>query len=397
MENFEFCVPTKYIFGQGVVEQVGATVKSYGYKKVLLVYGGGSVIKSGLLDKIKSQLKDEDIDYYELGGVKPNPRADLVYEGIKICKEHDIEFLLPVGGGSVIDTAKAIALGALDDGDFFDFYLKKRKPKKALKTGCVLTIPAAGSESSASTVITKEVDGKIIKTGCGSPLNRPIFAILDPEVTYTVSPYQTACGIVDMMAHIMERYFTNSTHVTVTDNICEGILRAIIENAPQVLNDPTHYESRANIMWAGALAHNNICGVDRVQDWASHHLEHQLSALYDCAHGAGLAVIFPAWMEYVYKHDVNRFAQFAVRVFNEKMNFNNPQTTAVAGLAALRRFFKSLGMPLNFKEIGARKEDVPVLVNMLGVDENTKSEGHFVVLYKHDCEQIFYNACDYQD
>ncbi|MGN1282006.1 MAG: iron-containing alcohol dehydrogenase, partial [Succinivibrio sp.] len=292
----------------------------------------------------------------------------------------------------VIDTAKAIALGIPDDGDFFDFYLRKRKPVKALKTGCLLTIPAAGSESSASTVIEKEIDGKIIKCGCGSELNRPLFAVLDPELTYSVDRYQTACGVTDMMAHIMERYFTNSQNVSVTDNICEGLLRAIIENAQTVLDDPYNYDARANLMWAGSLAHNNICGVDREQDWASHHLEHQLSALYDVAHGAGLAVMFPAWMEYVYRHDVMRFAQFAVRVFSVQMDFDDPAVTAREGIARLRAFFKKIGMPLSFREIGAKKEDIPILLSMLGVDDENNTEGHFVTLYKNDCEQIYMNA-----
>ena len=283
MENFQYCLPTRYIFGQGVSSKVGQTISDLGYKKVLIVYGGGSAVRSGLISSIMEQLASFSIGYTLLGGVKPNPRADLVYEGIEIARKEKVDFILPVGGGSVIDTAKAISLGAADSeqGDFFDFYLKKRKPVSSLKVGAVLTIPAAGSESSSSSVIQKTIGGHIIKCGCSSELNRPSFAILDPELTYTVSKYQTACGITDMMAHIMERYFTNSECVDVTDNICEGLLRAIIKNAQTVMENPRNYDARANIMWAGSLAHNNICGVDREQDWSSHHLEHQLSALYD--------------------------------------------------------------------------------------------------------------------
>src|SRR5574344_11303 len=396
MENFEFHVPTKYIFGQGVSTQTGKIVSDYGFKKVLLVFGGGSVERSGLLSAIKEQLSTHHVSYVQIGGVKPNPRADLVYEGIKLGKEQNIDFVLAVGGGSVIDTAKAIALGMKDDGDdFFDFFTKKRKPKDALKVGCVLTIPAAGSESSLSCVIEKEVDGKIIKNGCETPLNRPLFAVLDPELTFTVNKYQTACGINDMMAHIMERYFTNSKAVCVTDNLCECLLKAIIENAPVVLKDPHNYDARANIMWAGSLAHNNQIGVDRGQDWASHHIEHQLSALYDIAHGAGLAVFFPAWMEYVYKHNVMRFAQFAVRVFGLDMDFDDPQTTARAGILALRKFFDSIGMPLSFDDIGAKPKDIPMLLNMLGVNDVDKTEGKFVVLYRKDCEEVLYNAAKF--
>ena len=267
----------------------------------------------------------------------------------------------------------------------------------SLKVGAVLTIPAAGSESSTSSVIQKTIGGHIIKCGCSSELNRPSFAILDPELTYTVSKYQTACGITDMMAHIMERYFTNSECVDVTDNICEGLLRAIIKNAQTVMENPRNYDARANIMWAGSLAHNNICGVDREQDWSSHHLEHQLSALYDVAHGAGLAVMFPAWMDYVFKHDVMRFAQFASNVFNVTFDFDDPSVTARAGIKALRRFFKSIGMPLSFKDIGAKSEDIPQLLSMLGVDEQNKSEGKFVVLYKSDCEKIYTIAANYRE
>ncbi|WP_295352500.1 iron-containing alcohol dehydrogenase [uncultured Succinivibrio sp.] len=396
MENFEFVVPTKYIFGQGTSSKCGDTIKSYGYKNVLVVYGSEHAKKSGLLDSVEEQLKSNSIDYSLLGGVLPNPRADLVYKGIELGREKQIDFILAVGGGSVIDTAKAIALGIPDDGDFFDFFTKKRKPKTALKTGCVLTIPAAGSESSLSTVIEKEIDGKVVKNGCGSPLNRPLFAILDPELTFSVSRYQTACGITDMIAHILERYFTNSKGVTVTDYMCEALLKAIIENAPVAIDDPSNYDARANIMWAGSLAHNNICGVDRVQDWASHHIEHQLSALYDVAHGAGLAVIFPAWMDYVYKHDVMRFAQFAVRVFGVSMDFDDPASTAREGIRAFRHFLHSIGMPLSFEEIGAKEEDIPHLLNMLGVDDLNKTEGQFVLLYRKDCEAIYYRAAHYK-
>lgn len=396
MENFQFCVSTKYIFGQGVSSKVGQTVYELGFKKVLIVYGGGSAVRSGLLSSIKEQLASYSIGYTLLGGVKPNPRANLVYEGIQIAMKEKVDFILPVGGGSVIDSAKAISLGAADSegGDFFDFYLRKRKPTAALKVGVVLTIPAAGSESSTSTVIEKTIGGQVIKCGCSSELNRPLFAILDPELTFTVSRYQTACGVTDMMAHIMERYFTNSDGVDVTDNICEGLLRAIIKNALTVMEDPHNYNARANLMWAGSLAHNNICGVDREQDWATHHLEHQLSALYDVAHGAGLAVMFPAWMEYVFKHDVMRFARFASEVFNVPFDFDDPSVTAREGINALRYFLKSIGMPLSFKDIGAKKEDIPLLLSMLGVNEQNRSEGRFVVLYKSDCEKIYTIAAD---
>lgn len=395
MENFEFYRPTRYIFGKGLENETGSYIKAEGFKKALIVYGGGSVVRSGLLQRVKSSLERNGIDYAELGGVKPNPRADLVYEGIRICREQSVDVLLPVGGGSVIDTAKAIALGVPYEGDFFDFYLRKATPKEALKTCVVLTIPAAGSEGSDSTVIEKEIDGKVVKNGYSCQLNVPLFSIMNPELTFTLPAYQTACGIVDMMAHIMERYFTNTTGVSVTDRTCEGLLQGIIENARKVINEPDNYDARANIMWAGTLAHNNLCGVGREQDWATHHLEHQLSALYDVAHGAGLAVMFPAWMEYNLKHDVMRFAQFASRVFGCSMDFEDPERTARDGISALREFYKSIGMPLSFKDIGAKAEDIPLLLNMLGVDDENRTEGRFVTLRRSDCEQIYSIAARY--
>ena len=389
MENFEFYRPTRYIFGIDTEKKVGEVVSGYGYKKVMLVYGGGSVVRSGLLERVEKSLSQSSIGYVKLGGVKPNPRADLVYEGIELGRREQVDFLLPVGGGSVIDTAKAIALGIPFEGDFFDIYQGKAKPKTALKTGVVLTIPAAGSEGSNSTVIQKEVDGKVLKLGCGSDFNVPLFAIMNPVLTYSLPVYQIACGVTDMMAHIMERYFTNTRGVSVTDRFCEGLLCSIIDSAIIAVRDPENYDARANLMWAGTMAHNNICGVGREQDWATHHLEHQLSALYDCAHGAGLAVMFPAWMEYNLNHDVMRFAQFANRVFGCDMNFSDPKETALQGIRNLRSFLHDIGMPLSFADIGASENDIPKLLNLLGVDEGEHTEGHFVVLRRSDCEKIY--------
>lgn len=399
MENFQFNLSTKYYFGQNEHKNVGKILAEhkdkFGIQKILLVYGQGSVKRSGLLDDIKGQLSEFNFPYVELSDIQPNPTATKVYEGIKLCKEEKVDFILALGGGSVIDTAKAISLGAVDDGDFFDFFLKKRKPCISLKVASVLTIAAAGSESSPSCVIQKQVGDKVIKTGCTTELNKPVIAILDPTLTYTLSNYQTACGVVDMMAHIMERYFTNTEGCDITDRMCESLLKSIIHNAHLVFEDPFNYDARANLMWAGALAHNNICGVGREQDWASHHLEHQLSALHDIAHGAGLSVIFPAWMEYVYNHDVKRFCQFANRVFDININLEDLEKTAQLGIRALREFFKSIDMPLSFKDINASKNDIPKLVEMLGVDEMEKSEGHFVQLYRQDCEKIYLIAAEY--
>ena len=395
MDNFEFYRPTQYFFGQGESARVGERVAALGKKSVLLVYGGGSAVRSGLIDNVEKSLESFGIAYVAVGGVQPNPRAALVYTCIEKGRDANVDFVLAVGGGSVIDTAKAAAVGIPHEGDFFeDFYIKGMQPTAGLPHGCVLTIPAAGSEGSNSAVIQKEVDGKVIKQGLSSQFNVPRFAVMDPTLTMTLPDYQTACGATDMMAHVMERYFTNTTDVSITDRICEAVLLSIIETVPRVLEDPHNYGARANLMWAGTLAHNNLCGVGREQDWATHHLEHQLSALYDCAHGAGLAVMFPAWMEYTLNHNVMRFAQFAHRVMGVEMDFADPVNTAREGIVRLRHFFKSIGMPVSFKELGAREEDIPALLNLLGIDKH--SEGHFVVLGRDDCEKIYRIAahCD---
>ncbi len=395
MLNFEFCRPTNYIFGRYTENQVAKLITNLGYKKILLVYGCGSCVKSGLLDKVLNSLEQAGIDVITLGGVKSNPQADLVYNGIYLGREHQVEFVLAIGGGSVIDTAKAISLGIPDDGDFFDFFLGKRVPKQALNVGVILTIAAAGSEGSTNAVIEKEIDGHILKKCCLTNLNLPTFAILNPEITFSVSQYQTACGVCDMICHVLERYFTNTQDVTVSDRLCEGLLISIIENALIVKDDPENYEARANLMWASTLAHSDLCGAGREQDWASHNLEHQLSALYDVAHGAGLAVIFPAWMEFTYKHDVMRFVQFANRIFGCAVNFDDPESTARAGIEALREFFFDLNLPLSFEDLGAKVSDIPLLLNMLGVDDINSTEGNFMILHRRECEQIYRNAANY--
>ncbi|MBR0485284.1 MAG: iron-containing alcohol dehydrogenase, partial [Oscillospiraceae bacterium] len=318
------------------------------------------------------------------GGVKPNPRDTLVYEGIKLCREKNIDFILAVGGGSVIDSAKAIAIGVPYEGDFWDFYCGK-KPEKALPVATVLTIAAAGSEGSGNSVITQEDGG--LKRGAGSDLLRPKFSIMNPQLTCTLPPYQTACGATDIMAHVFERYFTNTTEVEITDRLCEAVLLTMIKETPRVIANPENYDARANIMWAGTVAHNNIVGVGREQDWNSHGIEHELSALYDCAHGAGLAVIMPAWMEFVYQHNVLRFAQAAVRVWGCQMDFENPENTAREGIKRFRHFLHEIGMPLTFAELGAKEEDIPVLIEKFGIGEGRT--GGFVKLSAKDIESIY--------
>ncbi len=391
MNNFNFYSPTEFVFGKGRENDAGKYVKKYGGKKVLIHFGGQSAQKSGLLDRVKVSLENEGIPYKELGGVKPNPRDSLVYKGIELCRSEDIDFILAVGGGSVIDSAKAIAMGVVYDGDFWDFYSGKQ-PEKALPVATVLTIAAAGSEGSGDSVITKE-DG-MLKRGAGSDVLRPRFSIMDPELTQTLPAYQTACGATDIMAHVFERYFTNTTEVEITDRLCEAVLLTMVKETPRVIADPNNYQARANIMWAGTVAHTNIVGVGREQDWNSHGIEHELSALYDCAHGAGLAVIMPAWMEFVYKHNVMRFCQMATRVFGCRMDFENPESTALAGIKAFRSFLHSIGMPINFDELGAKREDIPALVEKFGLGDG--KTGGFVHLSSEDVAKIYNIAADAQ-
>lgn len=387
MENFTFYSPTYFVFGRDEEKNTGKYVKRFGGSRVLIHYGGGSAVRSGLLDRVKASLAAEGISFVELGGVRPNPRSGLVYEGIELCRKEKVDFVLAVGGGSSIDSSKAIAAGAVYDGDFWDFYQGK-DVEKALPIGTVLTIAAAGSEGSPDSVITKE-EGMLKRGGHGEAL-RPSFSILNPALTQTLPAYQTACGITDIMAHLFERYFTNTEDVEVTDRMIEGLLSAVIHEAPKVMENPDDYQARANIMWAGMLAHNNCCGVGRGQDWASHDMEHELSAIYDCAHGAGLAVVFPAWMTYTMRHDVKRFAQLAVRVWGCSMDFAHPEMTAKAGIDALRRFLKSIGMPENFEQLGAKEEDIEKMAHTACYGNGrTGRIGGFVSLGEEDLQAIY--------
>ena len=387
MENFTFYSPTFFVFGKESENQAGEYVKKFGGSKVLIHFGGKSAKASGLLDRVEASLKASEIPFVELGGVKPNPRSGLVYEGIELCRREKVDFVLAVGGGSVIDSAKAIAAGVLYDGDFWDFYSGKMI-EKALSVGTVLTIAAAGSEGSPDSVITKE-EG-MFKRGTGSNAIRPKFSILNPALTQTLPPHQTAAGITDIMAHLYERYLTNTKEVEVTDRLIEALLLTMKHEGPRVIADPNNYEARANIMWAGMMAHNNSCGVGRSQDSNSHNIEHELSALYDCAHGAGLAVTMPAVFKYVMKHDVMRFAKVATRVWGCQMDFDHPEVTALEGINAFQNFLVSLGMPKNFAELGAKEEDIPKLVQVLcRGDGRTGSISGFVTLNEDDCAKIY--------
>ena len=383
MENFNFYSPTEFVFGMNRESECGALVKKYGGTKVLIHYGGGSAVRSGLIDRVKASLDAVGVPHVELGGVKPNPHDSLVYKGIEIVRENGIDFILAVGGSSTIDSSKAIAMGAVYDGDFWDFYDGKASATAALPIGVVQTIAAAGSEGSGDSVVTKE-DG-MLKRGASSEHIRPKFAVQNPALLCTLPAYQTACGITDIMAHVFERYFTNTLEVEITDRLCEAVLLTMVKEGPRAIADPANYQVRANIMWAGTVAHNGVVGCGRSQDWNSHAIEHELSALYDCAHGAGLAVIMPAWMEYVVDHNVMRFAQMATRVFGCQMNFENPKATALEGIKAFRRFLHSIGMPINFAELGAKEEDVPKMVEKL----NPGDGWGFVPLKAKDVTAIY--------
>ena len=380
MDNFTFYSPTKFVFGKETEKEAGALVKSFGGSRVLIHYGGGSAVRSGLVDRVKDSLKKAGLYFTELGGVKPNPRSSLVYEGIKLCRDEGIDFILAVGGGSAIDSSKAIAAGVLYDGDFWDFYSGKAGIEKALPVGTVLTIAAAGSEGSGDSVITKE-EG-MYKRGTGSEALRPKFSILNPELTTTLPAFQTACGITDIMAHLYERYLTNTRDVEVTDRLIEALLITMKNEAPKVMADLKDYQARANIMWAGTMAHTNSCGVGRSQDWNSHNIEHELSALYDCAHGAGLAVTMPSVFRYEMEHDRARFEQAAKRIWGVE--------TAEEGIEALRNFLISIGMPQTLGDLGGSEEDIPVLVkNLCYGDGRDGSISGFVTLNEEDCTKIY--------
>jgi len=390
MNNFTFHSPTEFVFGKTTEEQVGILLKKYGAHKVLIQYGGGSVIQSGLLPKVQKILDQEGIPYLLQGGVQPNPRSGLVYEGIDICKKENVDFLLAVGGGSVIDSAKAIAAGALYDGDFWDFFTGKAQIERALKIGVILTIPASGSEGSHRTIITHE--NGMLKRGAGNVFVRPTFSIINPELTYTLPLKQTAAGIVDMMSHIFERYITKAQNVELTNRLCEGTLLAIIDAARVVMRNPFDYEARATLCWAGTIAHNGQLGVGRSEDWTTHNMEHELSGLYDVTHGAGLAVMFPAYMTYVLDRDVNLFRRLAVNVWHIPDDATNPRAVALFGIAAMKAFFEEIQMPTSFQAIGAKEADIDLLVEKLFTGKGTNFPG-YAGLTKEEAKVVYRLAC----
>jgi len=389
MKDFRYYAPTEVIFGKDSESKVASLVSKYGGSKVLVHYGGKSAKASGLLDAICRYLSDGGISYVTLGGVVPNPRLSLVREGIDLVRKEGVDFILAVGGGSVIDSSKAIAYGACYDGDIWDFFDGKAKATSALPVACVLTIPAAGSEMSNSCVVTNE-DGDI-KRGYSNDISRARFAIMNPERTYTLPPYQTASGITDIMMHTMERYFSPEDDMTLTDNLAESLLRTMMDCAPVVLSKPDDYRCRAQIMWAGSLAHNDLMGCGMTGDWATHHIEHELSAMFDVTHGAGLAVIWPSWARYVCRENISRFARFAVNVMGVDNDYTDPEATALKGISRMETFFTSIGMPVTITQLIGRKVSQEEISEMTRkcTRGNTRTEGFFKTLVSSDIEEIY--------
>ncbi|HAK46264.1 MAG TPA: NADH-dependent alcohol dehydrogenase [Spirochaeta sp.] len=386
MNNFDFKNPTQIIFGKDSEKRTGVLAAEYGAKKVLLHYGGGSIKKTGLYDRVTASLKAAGLEVFELAGVKPNPRLSLVREGVSLCREHSIDLILAVGGGSVIDSAKAIGIGAVYEGDVWDFYTGKAEPQGSLKVATILTIPAAGSESSNGSVITNEDGG--LKRPCGSDFIYPVFSICNPELAFTLPVSQIANGTADIFAHMHERYFTNVKQVDLTDRLIEAGMRNIIHHAPRLLDNPEDYDTWAEVMWTGTIAHNNLLDTGRVGDWGSHDIEHELSGMFDIAHGAGLAIIIPAWMKYVYKHDVELFAQFAERVFFVERDYVNPWKTALEGIYRLEQHFKRMGMAIRLSEVGITDDSFDEMAEKATAGDSA-ALGNFVKLDKTAIIKIF--------
>jgi alcohol dehydrogenase YqhD (iron-dependent ADH family) len=349
MNNFDLYTPTRILFGRGYEHRIGELLKPHA-TKVLLHYGGGSIKKSGLYDSVVASLNKAGLAFVELGGVQPNPRLKLALEGIGLCKKEGVDLILAVGGGSAIDSSKCIAMGYYYEGDIWDVYEKDLEVEKALPVATILTIPAAGSEMSDSTVITNE--DKQLKYGHSSELVRPLLSVMNPEFFFTLPPYQLASGVADMMSHIFERYFTKTKNVGLTDSLCEATLKTIIRNAPLALENIKGYEAWSEIGFAGTVAHNGLLGMGRAQDWACHGMEHELSAIYDVTHGAGLAVLTPAWMRYVYKEDPDMFVQFAVKVMGVDGDFRDKDSIVLEGIRRLAEFFRRMGLPATLKDLG---------------------------------------------
>lgn len=358
MKDFQFQCITKIIFGRDAERHVGAETKKFS-DRILLLYGGGSIKKSGLYDRVIASLKENGVTYVELGGVQPNPRLTLVHEGIRLCRENNLGFVLAVGGGSVIDTAKAIACGVKYDGDVWDLFEEKAKVGEVIPTGNILTIPATGTEAGNGTVVKNMELG--LKRNVNDEKLRPQFTILNPELTMTLGKFQTACGVSDMLSHVLERYFAPEKHVEYTDRLCEATMKTIMHNGLIAYNEPDNYDARAEIMWCGTIAHNDFLQTGRTPDFASHKIDHEVNAACDCTHGASIACLFLAWCRYVYKEGLDKFVQFAVRVFDVEQNFENPEETALEGIRRLEAFYHSIGLSTHLADLGLQREDFPTI------------------------------------
>ncbi len=387
MENFRFYSPTEFIFGKDTQKDCGKALKRYGAKKVMIVYGSDRIKGNGLLKEIEDSIAKEGLDFCEYGGVKPNPTAENVYRGVDIAAKEGIDFLLAIGGGSPIDAAKGIALGVANGCDFWDFYCGKAKPEKALPLGVVLTIPAAGSEGSGNSVITNEKTMQKISVRYPFLL-RPKFAIMNPELTYSLPWFQTACGVVDMMAHIFERYFSNTPDTQLVDAYSEAILRDITDQALSLRLDGDNYAARADIMWAGTIAHNGLCGVGKEEDWASHRLEHEISAFYDVAHGAGLAVIIPAWMTFCSTRNPDKLWRFAINVMSVNPAGKETMEIIDEGISELKNFYHDLGLTTNLRELIGEEPDIEKMVKSLHRNMGN-TLGAYVPLSMDDCREIY--------
>ena len=386
MENFEFVSPTHFVFGRDAESKVGAKLAERGAKRVLLHYGGQSALRSGLIDRVKASLDEAGVSHVELGGVRPNPEITLVREGVSLCKAEGVDWVLAVGGGSVIDSAKAIANGACIEEDVWDLFESKRPNPHVLPIAVVLTIPAAGSEASKNTVISNDEFQR--KTGYGNDFQRPKLAFMNPELTFTLPEYQTAAGITDMFCHLLERFFDDVGAVPVTDNLNLSLMKTVRAEAPRVLTEPDNYDARANIMWAGMLCHQGLAGMGRHEDWATHGLEHELSALKpEITHGAGLAVMFPAWMEFVYDANPARFAFYGSEVFGLAPT-GDVEADALSAIDETRAFFASLGMPTTLEELGVGEDDIEKMIPTL---RENKGEpfGSFKKLTMDDAREIY--------
>ncbi len=383
MHNFIWYNPTRIIFGKDTHKKVGEEVAKYS-RNILLHYGGKSIKATGTYEAVTKSLTQAGVRFTELGGVQPNPRLSMVYQGIELCRKENIDFILAVGGGSVIDSAKAIAVGTQYEGDVWDFYGKGIRPQKALKTGVVLTIPAAGSESSDGSVITKE-DTKD-KCSCCTDLMYPQFAMLNPELCYTLPEHQIQAGGADILSHIMERYFVPNNNTDFSDRLCEGAMCALIENLPKVLKERENYDAWAEVMWIGNVAHNGLLGKGRDEDWASHGIEHELSGIYDIAHGAGLAIVFPAWMKYVYHEHPERFIQFGERVFGIRKEDMREEEACEAAIGTLEEFFHRIGLLTRLKDVGIGKEHFD---DMAEKACRGRDIGSFKPLKKEDVKAIY--------